>query len=146
MVIGPSDGKRFYKVTDLCKVTKKYIIHRIPTYNRYSYGLGIWYILESELPYLLKKAKDTGIHTLEYSTLPPSIIENINRVLFKTKPILKPIKSNDYYSQLHLTHDAPSFIVDAVWKAIIKHQHPDVGGDSEIFMKYKAAYESVRKK
>jgi len=50
------------------------------------------------------------------------------------------------YATLYLTTEAPSVIVDAVWKALVKIYHPDiVGGDATDFNKFKDAYDTIKK-
>jgi hypothetical protein len=52
--------------------------------------------------------------------------------------------SDDDFATLYLLPSAPSAIVDAVWKALVKIHHPDVGGDSEHFKTLVAAYGRVK--
>ena len=142
-----NDGKGHYLVTQICKTTKQYIIYKIPEHKRYLDG-SVWYVHSSELPALFKKAKDTKIHdTLDYKDLPPVIVEAIDFAVHNKKPskfVISPTISN--HSVLHLTSDAPTFIVEAVWKAVLKNHHPDHGGDSDAFLKYKEAYEAIKSK
>ena len=144
IVHATNDGNNFYKVTEFCKVTKKYVIHNIPESKRYINNKD-WYVHASELPYLLKRAKDTQIHTLDYSNIPEDIKHQIDFILFGKKP---RVQSNTVspYTVLHLTSDAPGFIIEAVWKAIVRTSHPDVGGDPEYFIKCKEAYEQIKAK
>lgn len=143
MVCGQHDGNGYYEVSQLCKATKKYIINSITELNRYLNN-KTWYVHESELPLLFKRAKDTGNHSvLDYSQLPNHIQENITSVLNKFKKIV--VQPSDDFSVLFLTPSAPSFIIEAVWRAILKKHHPDVGGDADKFLSYKQAYERLRK-
>ncbi len=55
-------------------------------------------------------------------------------------------KTEDYYKALHLTPDAPIFLVDATWKLLARKYHPDsVDGNQELFIQYKTAYEKIRR-
>jgi DnaJ-class molecular chaperone len=62
------------------------------------------------------------------------------------RPVVRPRRDEDY-SVLHLHSTAPSYIVDAVYKAMAKHYHPDVnpkGADK--MRKINSAYERIRKR
>lgn len=47
------------------------------------------------------------------------------------------------YEKLYLQPNAPRSIVDAVWKALARIHHPDVGGDAEAFKDIQAAYRKI---
>ena len=53
---------------------------------------------------------------------------------------------SDPYAILHLTSGAPEYILEAVWKAVLKKNHPDKGGDPEVFMRMKKAYEDIKRR
>ncbi len=53
--------------------------------------------------------------------------------------------STDPYGVLYLTVGAPRYILEAVWKAIVKKCHPDKGGDTDKFLEYKEAYEEIKR-
>ena len=55
----------------------------------------------------------------------------------------KPLKLN-HYATLFLTSDAPYFMIEAAWKALAFHYHPDKGGEPEKFIKIKEAYETLK--
>lgn len=142
MVCGEHDGNGYYEVLQLCKATTKYIIKNIKVNNRYL-NHKTWYVHGLELPLLFKRAKDTGNHLeLDYSQLPKSIQNKVETVL-KSKKI-QPVIQDDF-SVLYLTNSAPGFIIEVVYKALVKKHHPDVGGDQESFMKIKAAYDRIKK-
>ncbi len=50
----------------------------------------------------------------------------------------------DPWSTMFLTKGAPRFIIDAVWKALAKHHHPDRGGLAADFQRIKKAYEALK--
>lgn len=52
----------------------------------------------------------------------------------------------DPYATLYLRQDAPEAIVRAVWRELAKQSHPDHGGDTETFKRYKEAYEAIIKR
>ena len=49
----------------------------------------------------------------------------------------------DAHATLFLTKDAPGFMIDAAWKALALHYHPDRGGSGEDFKRVKEAYEEL---
>lgn len=52
----------------------------------------------------------------------------------------------DAYATLFLTKNAPGFMIDAAWKALAKHYHPDRGGNPEDFKRVKEAYEELNER
>ncbi len=48
------------------------------------------------------------------------------------------------YATLYLTKGAPPFMIEAAWKALAKHHHPDHNGDAEDFRRCKEAYEVLK--
>lgn len=52
---------------------------------------------------------------------------------------------NNPYRVLYLVKDAPDFVVEAAWKAIVRTKHPDVGGDPDEFLTFKQAYEKIKR-
>lgn len=47
------------------------------------------------------------------------------------------------FKVLNLSEDAPKEVVDAVWKALSKKYHPDVGGDTEQMKKVNGARDEI---
>lgn len=56
----------------------------------------------------------------------------------------KRLTVDDAYRILYLQPDAPRFIVDAAYRALAKHFHPDVGGDTAAMQRINAAVEVLR--
>ena len=54
------------------------------------------------------------------------------------------VATDDDYATLYLLPTAPVAIVEAVWKALVKIHHPDVGGDTERFKSLLDAYTRVK--
>jgi len=54
------------------------------------------------------------------------------------------LKYEECFASLFLTPNAPHEIVDAVWKAVVRKYHPDVGGDEDRFVQMKDAYEKIK--
>jgi len=52
----------------------------------------------------------------------------------------------DDYAVLHLLPTAPMAIIEAVWRALARLHHPDVGGDEELFKRLSAAYRRIKEK
>lgn len=134
----------FYCVDNICKAVTR-LIRNLPVHERYLKD-GAWYVHETQLPDLFKKAKATGNHeTLSYDSAKSHIRYKIDHALGKknvvTPSLRKPMGA---YGLLYLSEDAPAWMIEAAWKAFVKHQHPDVGGDSDHFVKVKLAYESLK--
>jgi len=62
-----------------------------------------------------------------------------------SKEVKGQSEKKKWFSIMYLTPDAPEFIVKAVWRALAAKIHPDAGGDAEVFMELKNAYEEVLK-
>lgn len=48
------------------------------------------------------------------------------------------------YATLFLTKNAPSFMIEAAWKALAREYHPDRGGNPDAFKNAQAAYEEIK--
>lgn len=139
-LLAPDD--QFYPVIQLCKATKR-ILHSLPPSERYLKD-DIWYVHEVHLPDLFKKAKATGNHeTLDYEFARSVVKDKIEYALGKRRITTSSYRTKSPFSVLFLVEDAPDWAVDAVWKAFVKSQHPDLGGDHEVFIDVKKAYDSL---
>lgn len=103
-----------------------------------------WYVHNSYVPsvvaYLYLKFGE-----IDYSGLSEKLRKDIDTLKGKHQSLTSIVGKKDCeYNALYLTKEAPTFIIDAVWKAIVKHLHPDVGGDSATFVKLKTAYETIK--
>ncbi len=75
----------------------------------------------------------------------PQVKHWINKLNLNSEDISTKNTKNDFYEVLHLTQDAPDYVVDAVWKILARKYHPDsIDGNQETFIKYKSAYEKIR--
>ncbi len=58
-----------------------------------------------------------------------------------------PIRTaNSAYGALYLAPNAPSFIVDIVYRELARKHHPDHGGDLEAMTAVNLAYEQIRRR
>lgn len=134
----------FYCVEKLCKVVTRHI-RNLPVQERFLKD-GEWFVHETQLPELFKKAKATGNHeVLSYDAASPHVREKIDQALGKKRVVSPSFKKTaGAHAFLHVTENAPMWMIEAAWKAFVKNQHPDVGGDSDHFVKVKSAYESLK--
>jgi len=56
----------------------------------------------------------------------------------------KTLTTAEAYRLLFLQPDAPDFIVNAAYRAMAKHYHPDAGGDTATMQRINAALEVLR--
>lgn len=142
-IVGDAEDS-FYHVDNLCSHTTRYI-RNLASHERFLKD-GKWWVHETHLPDLFKKAKTTGYHeVLSYDSASVHVREKIREALGK-KRVVSPSfkKTTGAHALLHIAEDAPTWIIEAAWKAFVKHKHPDVGGDSDHFVKVKFAYESLK--
>lgn len=58
-----------------------------------------------------------------------------------------PIRKHDSeYSEMHLLPTAPGFVIEAVYRALAKASHPDLGGSTVDMQRLNAAYEALQRK
>lgn len=113
-----TDGPRkFYRVSGATGQALKWIRYSVPQKYRY-FDDGAWFVHEKHID----EVKQLG--SAEGPTTTPGGLDD--------------------YAILHLRRDAPMVIVDAVWRALAKLHHPDVGGDEETFKKLSAAYQRIK--
>lgn len=65
------------------------------------------------------------------------------RPLFEPEPIRK---TDPTYAELHLLPSAPWPVVEAVYRAMARLNHPDTGGDGEKMKRLNLAYESLQRR
>jgi hypothetical protein len=141
----------FYKVTgiqpkllaSLYKIAKKY---------RFVENFE-WFIHKSYIVPILQLAVVKG-EVIEYDSLPPELMKAVDKLkeewsaAFSEKTLENVVQDHDkvkWFGVLYLTPDAPEFIVKAVWRALARKLHPDVGGDPEVFKELNNVYEEVMK-
>ncbi len=143
MVVG-SVKEDFYPVEQLCNTVKKFI-RSLPAEKRYLDG-NTWWVHKSSLLEVLRRAKLTGNHSvLDYSKVESDLQFTIDTILFnKKRKLIIPTNIKDSpYAVLHLQETAPRELVDAAFKTLAKLTHPDCGGDPEMFLRVKAAYDLI---
>ena len=55
-------------------------------------------------------------------------------------------KADSEYSEMHLLPTAPGYVVEAVFRAMAKANHPDRGGSTEAMKRLNLAYEALQRK
>ena len=142
----------FFACTGLGMDTKNFLSSTVPSKLRY-FENSVWYVFHTYLMDTVQMAYcEQGF--VDYSQLPEAIQMQIatrkaDWTVRQKKPSIT-IQQNagriEDYNTLHLTPSAPGYILDAVWKMIIRKCHPDKGGDTEKFTQYKDAYERIKGK
>lgn len=139
----------YYPVYSPGKLPKKYIQYTIPV-NKRRYEDGNWWVYESELLKLVQLGYQIHGH-VDYSELPDELQMRIAQEKKNWRQVKQPpakkraISSlSEDYRTLHLQPSAPWYIVEAVWKALVKRVHPDRGGSDAEFCKTKEAYDRIR--
>ena len=116
-------------------------IRSIPANSRYfDDETRQWTLSANYLEYIVQAAAAKGVH-VEFGNL----LETHRRAVETSKVSESQSFSDSPYAVLYLTEGAPAFIVEAVWKAVARKHHPDVGGDEAVFKKYHAAYLKVKR-
>jgi hypothetical protein len=59
-------------------------------------------------------------------------------------PSTLPAPVLEAFTQLYLVPSAPPFVVQAVWRALCRQHHPDIGGDTAAMARINGAYELAR--
>jgi len=60
--------------------------------------------------------------------------------------VAEPIEANDPYVLLGVTSNYPLAIIETIWRARLKVEHPDMGGNAERAKALNAAMDAIRKK
>lgn len=142
----------FYKVKGVIKPILSYIKFTIDMKYRYFKDLS-WHVHRSFIVALTQLGYSHLGH-VDYSHLDDDLkseIEMEKNHWYKGKPKEGSLVSSaaqarltSAYATLYLTPDAPEYVVKAVWKALAKETHPDVGGRPEEFKKYQKAYNIIK--
>lgn len=144
------NSPQFYRVRGTNKALIDYLKYSVKSTLRY-YEDGAWYVHISQILALTQLAYSTFGH-VNYAVLPLEVQMQIaeekngwRRGEPKPPEWRQPegVTRAQAYETLHLTPDAPEFILKAVWRALVKEHHPDKGGDEQTFKKYSAAYEKI---
>jgi hypothetical protein len=143
-----SEGRgAFLLVENVSGAILTYVNRYIPAKYRF-FEKENWYVHEDYMLPLAKLGYEKLGH-IDYSGLRPEAQMDIAsakaswRRGVDTAPI---VVEPDPYETLFLTPDAPSFILEAVWRATVSKHHPDKGGDPERFLEMKTAYEKIKER
>jgi len=113
---------------------------------------GYWYIHKKHMLGAVELAyKQTG--HVDYSALRDYLQMEIAEAKVnwtvnsqqRTKTIVPSLTLHEAYQTLHLDSNAPDSIVSVVWRHLAYEEHPDRGGDAELFRKYSEAYQQIKK-
>lgn len=114
--------KQYVKVKNPSKRIADMIKYHIPDTHRY-WEEGYWFVHGDYIqPVCNAIAKEGRVAYVAESLDPPAA-----------------------YKNLHLLESAPLWLVEAVWRAFVKNNHPDVGGDEQRFKLVKESYELIKK-
>lgn len=133
MKILPSTKKDFYIIPSAApKAVDEYIRFKIPA--KFRVYAEQWHVHADYLGVISKLFDRAGI-SIDSSAVPAYILQSDQALV------------QGPYETLFLRQGAPQIVVDAVWKALAKHYHPDVStGNNELFLKYKKAYDMIKNK
>lgn len=82
-----------------------------------------------------------GVYTIPHDKM--SILERALNMA-KERVVSKCLVPASAWATLYLAEGAPEYVVDAVWKTLAKRNHPDVGGDAEVFKRLQEAYLRIK--
>ena len=156
MIVTPGPGD-FFRLNRLPGSLRSWIQYDVPQEYRYydkEEDIGHWYIHRKHLLSVIELAYKRSGH-VDYSSLDDYIQIEVAKVkegwrVNKQKTRGTQSKSSslilrDAYATLHLLPSASPRIVSAVWRCLAKENHPDRGGDAELFRKYSEAYGEITK-
>lgn len=136
MKISLHSNTSFFVVTDFGKKVSDYVRFSIPPKDR-KYDEGKWVVLLTHLPAVVAIGEKYSF--VDYSALPYEM--QLGLAQSKRIPIEK--ESNPF-TVMHLLPTAPSAIVDAVYRALVKLHHPDVGGNEDTMRGIIDAYNRIK--
>jgi hypothetical protein len=138
MKITPHSNPEFFVVSSPRQQMHEYIRFNIRPLSHRRYEDGCWIVHLSHLIAVVALGEKYGF--VDYSALPDEL--QLNLVMGKSKTVIKSEYSP--FAVMHLLPTAPSAIVDAVYRALAKIHHPDVGGDEETFKTIVEAYDRIK--
>lgn len=144
-----SEGRgSFMLVENLTGAILNYVRRHIPPKYRF-FENDQWFVHKDYLLPLAQVGYEKLGH-VDYSGLLPMSQVSIAEAKVEWKRGVDSshilIVEPDPHETLFLTVDAPDYILEAVWKAVVSKNHPDVGGDAERFLELKRAYERIKER
>lgn len=157
MIVTPSSGD-FFKLANLPVPASKWVKYDVPQEYRYydkEEGLGHWYIHRKYLLGVIEIGYKSLGH-VDYSSLDDYLQIEVAQAMdgwtvnqqknsgkrLQAKPSSMVLR--DAYSTLHLLPSASNSLVSAVWRCLAKENHPDRGGDAELFRRYSEAFSKIK--
>lgn len=138
----------FYRVEQVPKNVFDYLLRSIQASAR-RYEDGGWWVHKDFVVQTIQLAVQTGT-TVDFDALEPKLVQVVqaeyaNWTAGSAADRKVPITTHrDPYSTLFLVPSAPDYVLEAVWKAIVRSAHPDRGGEPTKFLRYKDAYEKIK--
>lgn len=128
----------YFVASNLRQQVSDYIRFSVKPLSHRRYDDGKWVVEIGHLAAIVAYGEKYGF--VDYSALPDEL--QLNLAINKSRTAIK----NEYnpFAVMHLLPTAPSAIVDAVYKALAKIHHPDVGGDEETFKSIVEAYDRIK--
>lgn len=151
MTVEPGPGE-FFRLQHIPSNALSWLRYHVPSEYRY-YEESSWFVHDKHLLEIIELAfKQTG--RVDYSALNDYIQMDIakEKQSWRVNPASKKVLGgkempdlSNAYRILHLLPSASFSVVSAVWRCLAKENHPDRGGDVELFRKYSAAFEQIKK-
>lgn len=151
MIVDHGPGE-FFRLRNVPENAMSWLRYQVPSEYRY-YEESYWFVHSKHLLEIIELAyKQTG--RVDYSNLNDYVQMDIANAkqgwrVYRPKSksaVVSPSSDLDNaYRLLHLRPSASFSIVCAVWRCLAKENHPDRGGDVELFRKYTEAFEQIKK-
>ena len=124
----------WYVLEKVPKKTIDFIKRHLPVNTKMFVG-NRWHVTNSQIVNVINLTLSND-EEVDYRVLPQFLKDQVKHKV-----------DDNPWSILHVAENAPEFIVDAVWKTLAKRYHPDTStGNADLFMKYKAAYDTIKAK
>lgn len=136
----------FYVIKRPPKKVLDFLKHMVPSRLRFL-DQGLWYVHRAYLIQVLQVGyKYTEVDYLSLEKDLKDQIDELSQSWTKNTKRAQPSAGRELHLRaLHLRSDAPQYVIDAVWKAVARHTHPDKGGDPELFKAYSEAYNNLKR-